>query len=124
MSSSRRPTRSSSPGLVNTAGALVALVAVAALMTSTAAATPVRTSGEARQTTIEGAKVRAAVAAVAAAARTLIDGDRLMHAMPADWTDDLRIVEVAGAVVRESPLSESSITILPESLLDLPPPVG
>lgn len=110
--------------MVNTAGALVALVAIAAMMTTTAAAAPLGTSCEARQTTIEGAKVRAAVAAVAAAARTLIDGDRLMHAMPADWSDDLRIVEVAGAVVRESPSGESSIAVLSEMLLDLPPPVG
>ena len=91
---------------------------------STAAAAPLGSVSEARQTTIEGAKVRAAVAAVAAAARTLIDGDRLMHALPADWSDDLRIVEFAGAVVCESPLSESSIAVLSETLLDLPPPVA
>ena len=117
-----RTTRPTTTGIASTAGALVALVAVTAMMTSSAVAAPaVRT--ETRQSVSEGAAVRAAVAAVAAAARHLVAGDRLMHALPGEWT-------IAPAAPSIRPILRSAetsaiapIAALPERLLDLPPPV-
>ena len=123
MHPTRRTSRPSQPGLVSTAGALVALVAVAAMMTSSAVATPSPASHDARQTVAEGAKVRAAVAAVAAAARTLVDGDRLVDALPADWSDDLCVVRITCVMPVAAPRIDSTIAELSESLLDLPPPM-
>lgn len=114
--------RPSPTALASTAGALVALVAVAAMMTTTVVATPT-CSGEVRQTINEGAKVRAAVAAVAAAARQLVDGHRLTQALPARWpamvvvADSRTSNDRARAAAVPSPL-----LVLCEPILDLPPP--
>lgn len=122
MRHAQRSTRTSSAPLVSTAGALVALVAVAAMMTSSAVAAPSASVGESRQTMTEGAKVRAAVAAVAAAARKLVEGHRLVHALSANWPSIASASSVASTPI-ESPLAiDPPLAALPERLLDLPPP--
>jgi hypothetical protein len=117
----RHAQRSTAPGLCPTASALVALVAIAAMVTSASAATPVVRT-EARQSMTEGAAVRAAVAAVAAAARELVGGDRLVQDLPSAWSLELGArddgIDVRGADESAAP----RLTTLAERLLDLPPP--
>lgn len=103
---------------------MVALVAVAAMMTSSAVTSSVAGAGEARQTITEAAKVRAAVAAVAAVARTFVKGERLVHALPAEWIDGLAIIEVAGDFGRDVRVVAPPVASLCEILLDLPPPTA
>lgn len=116
-------TRSSPTALASTAGALVALVAVAAMMTTSAAGSPTG-SGEVRQTINEGAKVRAAVAAVAAAARQLVDGHRLTQAFPARWPAMNVVADSETSNDRtRAAAAPSPLLVLCEPILDLPPPV-
>ena len=124
MKARRRTSHHTQQGLFSTAGAMVALVAVAAMMTSSAVASPVAGASEARQTITEAAKVRAAVAAVAAVARTFVKGERLVHALPAEWIDGLAIIEVGGAFDRDDRTFAPPVPSLRENLLDLPPPTA
>lgn len=108
--------------MVSTTGAVVALVALAAMMSSSAVAAPAARV-EARQSMREGAAVRAAVAAVAAAARHLVAGDRLVHALPAQWSAALAAPVVPSILCSVEASAMPPIAALPERLLDLPPPV-
>jgi hypothetical protein len=120
----RSSSRSASPGVASTAGALVALVAVAALMTSATPIVRATPSSDARQSISEGAAVRAVAAAVVAAARDLVGGgERLVHALPDEWM--LAPIVVSSSAVDQCATSEAPavLSVLPESLLDLPPPV-
>jgi hypothetical protein len=108
--------------LVSTTGAVVALVAIAAMMTSSTVAAP-SAHVEARQSVREGAAVRAAVAAVAAAARHLVAGDRLMHALPGDMSITAAVPSIVPLPRMAESRSIAAATFLPERLLDLPPPV-
>jgi hypothetical protein len=105
------------------AGALIALVTVAALQTSTVAARLATTNQEARHTLSEGATVRAVAAAVVAAARDLVGGsDRLVDALPEQWLLESRAcVQPALPPVLSAAATPQPMT-LRESLLDLPPP--
>jgi hypothetical protein len=108
------------------AGALIALVTVAALLTSTAPAVAARlatTNREARHTLSEGATVRAVAAAVVAAARDLVGGsDRLVDALPEQWMLESRAcVQPALPPVLSAAATPQPMT-LRESLLNLPPP--
>jgi hypothetical protein len=116
------PVTRCAPGLASTAGALVAMVAVAAMMTSSAVAAPAARA-ETRQSVSEGAAVRAAVAAVAAAARHLVTGDRLLHAMPSAWSWATPQATIDLIIYSADERLAPTLTTLSERLLDLPPPV-
>ena len=105
------------------AGALIALVTVAALLTSAAPAVTARVvSNEARHSVNEGAAVRAVAAAVVAAARDLVGGDRLIDALPEDWLCLAQFAAIESIIQREAEEAPPHQPTLRESLLDLPPP--
>jgi hypothetical protein len=108
------------------AGALIALVTVAALLTSTAPAVAARlatSNHEARHTLSEGATVRAVAAAVVAAARDLVGGSgRLVDALPEQWTLKSRACVQPALPPALSAFATPQRITLRESLLDLPPP--
>lgn len=122
MRSDRQKTRvTCSSGPAVTAGALVAMVAIAALL---AGPMTVGATIEARSATREAPSVRAVAAAVAAVARELVTKDRV------DF--DVSSCHPLASELMAPPVSLASQvdgqTILPlrtigERLLDLPPPV-
>jgi hypothetical protein len=112
------PSRSSS--LAGTAGVIVALVAVAAMTTGVANARLI--PAETRSTLGESQAVRAVAAAVAQAARELAGTERIVAAMPEQFTlaaSSSNDNAVVAAADRVDPVVAHFVG---ERLLDLPPP--
>lgn len=124
MRSDRRTIRSANAaGLASTASAMVALVALAALMTSLPGANVRAAMLESRVAPAEAPSVRAVAAAVAAAARELVGGERITAAMQANHFSDsiaaANPIQSNGSEAADIPLSRP----IAERLIDLPPPV-
>jgi hypothetical protein len=117
-----RRRRAAQTSLANTAGAFIALVAIAATINSLPGANIRAALLESRTPLAEATTVRAVAAAVAAAARELAGAERITAALPAEQFASalapaglpIPITRDADAIVRSQPLNER--------LIDLPPP--
>jgi hypothetical protein len=110
-------------GLATTAGALVALVAISAMMSALPRATIHRAVPiESRAATTEAKTVRAVAAAVAAAARELAGAERIHAAIPTTLLSDARLLPPGevGSLAIANPIVPSRM--IGERLLDMPPP--
>ena len=113
-----RQTRGSS--LAGTAGVIVALVAVAAMTTGVANARLIPT--ETRSPLSESQAVRAVAAAVAQVARELAGTERIVAAMPEQFTLVATQVD-GGTAIHVAERSDPIVApLVGERLLDLPPP--
>lgn len=121
MKAHRPPSRrTATVGLTTTAGAIVALMAIAATVTAAPTARPAVV--ESRSSLAETNAVRAVAAAMAAVARELAGGERVVAAMPVSLLiaplSTPAIPQVLSLRDRAVPLPG----VLDERLLDLPPP--
>jgi hypothetical protein len=112
--------RSTSPGLTTTAGAIVALVAIAATMT--AAPSAHATIVETRSSLADTKTVRAVAAAMVAVARELAGKDRVDSSLPVIITLDSGIAPSDVLIVHRDDRAHQPRAHLSERLLDLPPP--
>ena len=122
----RRTTRSDVSGLASNASALIALVAVAALMTSVPGLHSRIAPVEVRSALTEGQSARELAAAVAAAARELVGAERLVPQIGAAPIGqiDRDSLTLAASFVHFDPATVQVIRsrVVAERLLDLPPP--
>src|SRR5262245_340052 len=121
--SPRPATPGLAPGLASTAGAVVALVAIAATMTTLQSAVHWRGSPvETRAAAVEAPSVRAVAAAVAAAARELVGGEQIHAALP----NRLITLGAPDQADPHAPLHHDDPIVrsrmIAERLLDMPPP--
>lgn len=115
--------RSSSASLASNASALVALVAIAALMSSAPRLAMARVNPvEARSSVIAAPSVRAVAAAVAAAARDLVGGERINSALPVPRFAEALALPVGQFIDRSSTDEIIQCRLVGERLIDLPPP--
>ena len=127
MRPSKAPTssamRSSNAGLASTASAVVALVAIAALMSSAPRLAMARVAPvEARSSVIAAPSVRAVAAAVAAAARELVGGERINAALPVPRFAEALAAPAGRLIDRSNPDQIIHCRMVSERLIDLPPP--
>jgi hypothetical protein len=106
--------------VAGTAGVIIALVAVAAMTTGVANARLIPT--EARSTLSESQAVRAVAAAVAQAARELAGTERIVAAIPEQFTLTVLQDEVETVSPTAERLDPVVAPLVGERLLDLPPP--
>lgn len=129
MTPKRDTFRPAETGLAGSASALIALVAVAALMTSLPGVCHVRyTAVETRTALTEGQTARELAAAVAAAARELVGGaERIVpqaSALPVNLDLDASPALTATRVHFDPfELQMVRSRVMAERLIDLPPPV-
>jgi len=117
---SSRPDQSRNTGLAVTAGTLIALMMIGAAMSATPAAGAMPC--DARTGVREDDAVKAMYAAVAAVARNLAGGERIVHAGPVlamvtELPDPL--IPVIGSTWHSR---TSHLTLIGRERLDLPPP--
>ena len=114
---SRRATNS---GLTTTAGAIVALMAMAASISTvpTARAAIVET----RTSLAEAKAVRAVAAAMVAVARELAGKDRVDSTLPIHFTVPSGVAPRIATIISLNDRSPRILERLSERLLDLPPP--
>lgn len=124
----RRTTRSDVSGLASNATALIALVAVAALMTSLPGVSHARYSAlESRTALTEGQSARELAAAVAAAARELVGAERIVPQALA-VSISLELCDAPDCTATRAHFDPFKLQIvrsrvIAERLIDLPPPV-
>ena len=121
MKAHRAPSRrTTGPGLTTTAGAIVALMAMAASVS--AAPTARAAIVESRISLAETKAVRAVTAAMVAVARELAGQDRVDPALPAQFVFDSGDAPLGAPIHRMDDRAPQIVERLSERLLDLPPP--